>query len=162
MPVALLALAIATAPLPHDLDRLRADIALYSGGVPLLDPRLALAVCAAPQLPWVDSRHSSVTVTCAFPAWRVFVAVQGATAAPALVAEPARSSARPQLLVRRGDAVTVNSGGQGFSVAVAGIAESDGAAGARIRVRNRSSGGSVLSLVGAVGSLRAQAQNPTP
>jgi flagella basal body P-ring formation protein FlgA len=162
MPFALLALAIATVPLPHDLDRLRADIAAYSGGVPLLDPRLALAACAVPQLAWVDGSHSAVSVACAVPTWRVFVAVQGATAAPALAAEPARSSTRPQLLVRRGDAVTVNAGGQGFSVAVAGIAENDGAAGTRIRVRNRSSGGSVLALVGADGSLRVQAQNPAP
>jgi flagella basal body P-ring formation protein FlgA len=161
MPVALLALAIATAPLPHDLDRLRADIAIYSGGVPLLDPRLALAACAAPQLAWVDASHSAVSATCAVPAWRVFVAVQGATMPPA-PRSAATVNARPLLLVRRGDAVTVNAGGQGFSVAVAGVAENDGAAGARIRVRNRSSGGSVLALVGADGSLRVQAQSPAP
>ena len=71
MPVALLALAIATAPLPHDLDRLRADIAIYSGGVPLLDPRLALAACAAPQLAWVDASHSAVSATCAVPRPRI-------------------------------------------------------------------------------------------
>ncbi|HPU14796.1 MAG TPA: flagella basal body P-ring formation protein FlgA [Polymorphobacter sp.] len=159
MPFTLLALAIAAAPLPHDLDALRADIATYSGGVPLLDPRLALAACAAPQLAWVDASHSAVSATCAAPAWRVFVAVQGALPASR---SAAAVTARPQLLVRRGDAVTVNAGGQGFSVAVAGIAESDGAAGARIRVRNRSSGGSVLALVGADGSLRVQAQNPAP
>lgn len=162
MPVVLLALAIATAPLLHDLDRLRADIAAYAGGVPLLDPRLALAACAAPQLAWVDGGRSAVSATCAMPAWRVFVAVQGATAAPAPGVETPRRATRPQMLVRRGDAVTVNAGGPGFSVAVAGIAESDGAAGARIRVRNRSSGGSVLALVGADGSLHVQAPSPAP
>ena len=158
MSIALLTLALAATPLPHDLDRLRADVAAYSGGVPLLDPRLVLAACAAPQLAWADGGHGAVSVTCAAPAWRVFVAVQGV----AITAGMARVAARPLLLVRRGDAVTVNAGGQGFSVAVAAIAESDGAAGARIRVRNRSSGSTMLALVGDDGSLRVQAGNSVP
>ena len=88
----------------------------------------------------------------AAPVWRVFVAVQGATPA----ARPAAATRGP-ILVRRGDAVSVNAGGQGFSVAVAGIAENDAAAGGRVRVRNRSSGGIVLALVSADGQLTAAA-----
>ena len=158
MPIALLALAIATAPLPHDLYRLRAEIATFAGGVPLLDPRLVLAACAAPQLAWADAGHGAVSATCAAPAWRVFVAVQRAPWSPATVAAPARL--RAPLLVRRGDAVTVNAGGAGFAVTVDGIAEADGAAGARIRVRNRTTGNILLAWVGADGSLRVQPLKP--
>ena len=150
MPIALLAFAIAAAPPLHDLEALRIQIARFSGGVPLLDPRLTLAVCDAPQLAWADGGSSAVTVTCAAPAWRVFVAVQGA----AVMARPA-AAARPPVLVRRGDMVSVSAGGPGFSVAVAGVAENDGVAGGRVRVRNRSSGGVVLALVARDGQLTA-------
>lgn len=152
MSIALLALALAAAPPLHDLDALRVQITRFTGGVALLDARLTLAACAAPQIAWADAGTSAVTVTCAAPVWRVFVAVQGATPA----ARPAAATRAP-ILVRRGDAVSVNAGGQGFSVAVAGIAENDAAAGGRVRVRNRSSGGIVLALVSADGQLTAAA-----
>lgn len=152
MPIVLIAAVLAAAAphaLPHDLEALRADITAFARGVPLLDPRLALAACPAPQLAWADAGHSAVSATCAAPTWRIYVAVQGASAA-------ATANVRSVVLVRRGDAVTINAGGAGFVVAVAGIAQADGVAGAHIRVRNSSSGSNVLALVGVDGSLRVQ------
>lgn len=102
----------------HDLIALAAQIAAFAGSPPQLDPRLQLAACPVPSISWTAT-HAAVVAACADPAWRVFVPLRGASAAP---------------LIRRGDAVTVTTGGTGFRVAVDGIAGNDAAIGMRLHV----------------------------
>ena len=64
---------------------------------------------------------------------------QGAALPPAAIAEP--------LLVERGGTVTLLARGPAIDVRAAGVALEDGAAGARVRVRNTSSGRTVDGVV---------------
>lgn len=137
-----LSLLLATQSL-HPLEDLRAQITQFSGATALIDPRLTLPYCDAPQLAWLGPSRGAVSVTCAAPVWRIFVPVQGAALAP--VALP---------VVRRGDHVTVNASGQGYSVAVEGVAESDAAIGAALRIRNRVTGAHINAQLGQDGVIR--------
>lgn len=127
----------------HPLDEMRAQLAEFSGATALIDPRLALPYCPAPQLAWLGASRGAVSVTCAAPVWRIFVPVQGVAAAP---------TAAP--VVRRGDSVTVNAGGRGYSIAVEGIAENDARIGAAVRIRNRATGAQINAQVGVDGVIR--------
>ncbi|WP_188053534.1 flagella basal body P-ring formation protein FlgA [Sphingosinithalassobacter sp. CS137] len=102
-----------------------------------VDRRLRLAACAAPQLEWRTDAHDAVVVRCMAPSWRIFVPVDAAPAAQAQAAA-AQGSTRPadqELVIRRGDPITVEAGAQGFSITRDGIAMSDAAPGARLLVR---------------------------
>jgi flagella basal body P-ring formation protein FlgA len=108
---------------------LAARVEAFSGAAAMVDPRLILPDCAAPQLEWAGPR--SVSVRCAAPMWQVFVAVQGENAGPAVV-QVRENNGAP--LVRRGDRVVVEVGGEGWLVAVEGVAEAD-ARGDRVMVK---------------------------
>jgi flagella basal body P-ring formation protein FlgA len=151
MPLMVIALLLAApAAAPQDLDALRDRVAAFAAATPLVDPRLALPACPALALDWVEPARTAVRASCADPVWRIYVPVQRDAAARAVPAA---------LLVRRGDIVTVHVDGPGFTVALEGVAEADGAAGGQVRVRNRASGEHVLATVGADGVLRVGAYN---
>lgn len=97
------------------------------GGATLpVDRRLRLAACRQPlALGWNGARRDAVVVSCPDAgSWRIFV--------PLLVAAPAAASAPA---VARGEAVTIEASGEGFSVSHPGEALEAGAVGAWIRVR---------------------------
>lgn len=144
LPLIALLVAAPAVP-PQSLDDLRARIAAFAEATPLVDARLALPACPAPLLEWVEPARTAVRASCADPAWRIYVPVQGNASARVV---------QTVALVRRGDVVTVHIDGPGFAVALEGIAEADGAAGGQVRVRNRASGDHVLAAIGSDGVLR--------
>lgn len=101
-----------------------------------IDNRLKLANCPAPQLEWRSDAKDAVVVRCMDPAWRIFVAVNSAArpkaAAPSVAVAPA---IRAEPVIRRGDAVTVEAGADGFSITREGTAMSDAPAGGRLTIR---------------------------
>jgi flagella basal body P-ring formation protein FlgA len=119
---------------PAMIDRAVANFTGAAPGTPggarlPADRRLRLAACAAPlSVAWHGAARSSVSVECAGPqSWRIFVAVDGASApGRAAVAAPA---------VKRGDALTILVRGRGFSVQQQGEAVEAGAVGEWIFVR---------------------------
>jgi flagella basal body P-ring formation protein FlgA len=110
-----------------------------------VDPRLKLAACAAPQLGWRTDAHDAVVIRCMTPEWRIFVPVKFAPQAPKpailnLAAAPSADAPRavPQrqeIVIRRGDPVTVEVGAAGFSITREGTAMNDAAPGARLAVK---------------------------
>lgn len=97
------------------------------GGATLpVDRRLRLAACRQPlALGWNGARRDSVVVSCPDAgSWRIFV--------PVLVAAPTAAAAPA---IARGEAVTIEASGEGFSVSQPGEALDAGAVGAWIRVR---------------------------
>jgi flagellar basal body P-ring formation protein FlgA len=148
MPLRLIALALAVSAPSQSLDEVRARVAAFAGATPLVDPRLVLPACAALQVDWVEPAHAAVRVGCPAPAWQIYVPVQGVTVRPAASAVA--------VTVHRGDIVTVHCDGPGFDVAIEGVAETDGAPGGQIRVRNRATSEHILAGVGGDGVLRLQ------
>ena len=126
-------------------EALAARVEAFAGARASVDPRLILPDCAAPQLDWAGP--GSVSVRCAAPAWQVFVPVTAAPS-PAPVAVPA-SFGTP--LVRRGDNVVVEMGGEGWLVAIEGVAEAD-ARGDRVMVKTATK--RLSCIIGADGRLR--------
>lgn len=111
-----------------------------------VDTRLKLASCAAPQLEWHTEFKEAVVVRCMAPEWKIFVPVLApprpkpvaATPAPA-VATPApvvqAPPPKPEIVVRRGDTVTLEAGGAGFSITREGVAMADAPAGGRVLIK---------------------------
>ena len=59
----------------------------------------------------------------------------------------------PTPLIRRGDVVAVTAAGPGFRITVDAVADSDGAAGSRVRLHNKATGERLQALVGDDGQL---------
>jgi flagellar basal body P-ring formation protein FlgA len=109
------------------------------GALAPVDKRLKLAACPAPQLEWRTPAHDAVVVRCMSPAWKIFVPV---AALPQPKAEPAAAAApRPvpaakaEPVIRRGDAVTIEAGSEGFSITREGVAVSDAPPGGRVSIK---------------------------
>ena len=103
-----------------------------------VDTRLKLAPCPMVSLSWRTELHDAVVVTCPDPQWRVFVPVLTPSTPPTpavIIGTPAAPAAKPVIVIKRGDPVTVVAGSGGFSVTRDGIATTDAAAGARVLVR---------------------------
>lgn len=96
------------------------------------DRRLRLAACAQPLgVEWYGNARSSVAVTCSGPqTWRIFMSTR-----PAEQAQPAAP------VISRGDPVTVQVRGRGFTVQKAGEAMEAGAVGDWIAIRMTSGSG---------------------
>ena len=103
-----------------------------------VDTRLKLAACPMVSLAWRTDSHDSVVVTCPDPQWRIFVPVVATAAAPkpAVIVGPAAApAAKPVIVIKRGDPVSVVAGDDGFAVTRDGIAMSDAGAGQRVLIR---------------------------
>lgn len=120
------------------------EIGEQGGAIAPIDRRLKLAACAAPQLDWRNDSHDAVVVRCMAPAWKIFVPVAAVPRARAALPDapmPANVVVRPPVpvkaepVIKRGDAVTVEAGSEGFSISRQGVAMNDAAPGARISVK---------------------------
>lgn len=118
-----------------------AEIAAFTGatiGAPggarhPVDRRLRLAQCTQPlALAWHGRGADMVRVECHVGAgWRVFVPVnRGST-----TASGANVASQPQIVVERGQVMTIVVEGRGFAVSQQGEALEDGAIGSWIRIR---------------------------
>lgn len=146
VPIAIAAPAVAQGF--ENLERLEADLVAVLGagvgqpGGPTapLDRRMKLAAC--PTRPdFGPARAGAASIACPAAGWRIRVPLIGggpAHQAGTGQAGAANAMAAPvaaELLVRRGDPVTISAGGAGYLVTRDGVAEGDGALGARVRVR---------------------------
>ncbi|WP_315760953.1 flagella basal body P-ring formation protein FlgA [Sphingomonas sp. Y38-1Y] len=111
------------------------------GAITRVDTRLKLAACPLPQLEWRGSTKDAVVVRCMAPVWRIYVPVRAAAVAaprPMMAAAapvPVAPAAKPEIVVKRGDPVTVEAGSAGFSITRDGVAMGDAAKGARLMVK---------------------------
>lgn len=108
------------------------------GAQSVVDARLKLAACPAPQLEWRSPAHDAVVVRCMAPAWRIYVPVKMAPRPVAPAPEIAAVAPRPvkaEPVIRRGDPITVEAGAAGFSITREGVAMGDAAPGARLLVK---------------------------
>lgn len=142
---------------------LQAQVEAFAGKPALVDPRLLLPACARPDLAMAAGGRS-VMVRCAAPEWRVFVPVGegGAVGAPppaiAAVAGPEPAIPRPLPLVRRGDQVMLEIGGNGFVIGMAAIADADARDG-RVALRAAAGGRRLYGFVGDDGRVRLRGLN---
>lgn len=103
-----------------------------------IDNRLKLAVCPMVTMNWRTPAYDSVVVACPEPEWRIYVPIR--IAAPAIVpasplAPTPPPAAKPEIVIKRGDPVSVIAGTEGFSVSRDGVAVNDAAAGQRLLIK---------------------------
>jgi len=100
-----------------------------------VDVRLKLAACPMVSMAWRAANHDSVVVTCTGPEWRVYVPViVPLTINQPLAAVAAPIAAKPQIVIKRGDPVTIEAGMANFRISRDGVAMNDAAPGARLLV----------------------------
>lgn len=107
-----------------------------------LDPRIGIPDCAGGHR--FERRATAVDVRCPATGWRLVVPV---------ASDGSGGTGTGERLVRRGNAVVVESVGAGYAVRVDGVAETDAAAGDMVRVRNARSGQRMLARVAPDGRL---------
>jgi flagella basal body P-ring formation protein FlgA len=103
-----------------------------------VDTRLKLAACPLPQLDWRGSYQDAVVVRCDAPAWRIYVPVRTPPRPAGAIAgasAPVAVAAKPEPVIHRGDAVTLEVGGAGFSIVRDGVAMGDAPAGGRVLIK---------------------------
>lgn len=122
------------------------NIGQMGGARAPVDTRLKLASCAAPQLEWHTEAKEAVIVRCMAPEWKIYVPVlapprpkpvpvAAAPAAAPVVQAPVVPAAKPEMVIKRGDTVTLEAGGTGFSITREGTAMSDAPAGGRVMIK---------------------------
>jgi flagella basal body P-ring formation protein FlgA len=99
-----------------------------------VDPRLRLAACPMVSMNWYGAAHDAVVVRCTEPEWRIFVPIVAAPPAPFVPAPAPVVAAKPAIVIKRGDPVTIEVNASGFSVTRDGVAMTDAAPGARFLV----------------------------
>lgn len=99
-----------------------------------VDPRLKLASCPMVSMAWRAANHDSVVVSCSGPDWRIYIPVIVAPTPAAAPQAAAIVPAKPQIVIKRGDAVTIEAGAPGFSISREGVAMTDAPAGGRLLV----------------------------
>lgn len=109
-------------------------IGTEGGARTAVDRRLKLATCPTLALSWYGNGHDAVVVRCANPDWRVFVPVVAPPPAPFVPAAKAVPAAKPAIVIKRGDPVTIEVNAPGFSVTRDGVAMGDAATGGRFFV----------------------------
>lgn len=105
------------------------------GAAMAIDRRLKLAACPTVALSWRSDRHDAVVVTCSGPQWRIFVRTRLAPQPPKPADVPAVPAAKPVIVIKRGDPVSIVAEDTGFSVTREGVAMNDAVAGARVSVQ---------------------------
>ena len=103
-----------------------------------VDARLKLAACPMVTMNWRTAAHDSVLVACPDPEWRIYVPIR--IAAPAIVAPSPLAptpapAAKPEIVIKRGDPVSVAAGSDGFAVTRDGVAVNDAAVGQRLLIK---------------------------
>lgn len=98
-----------------------------------VDARLKLVACPMVAMSWRSAVHDAVVVTCTGPEWRLYVPVL-MPAATAAASQPAAVAAKADIVIKRGDPVTVEAGSPGFSITREGVAMSEAPAGGRFLV----------------------------
>lgn len=105
-----------------------------------VDTRLKLASCATLMMKWRQDNHDAVVISCADPEWRIFVPVIMPAVAPAptpaapAAAPVAVAAPKPEIVIKRGDPVSVEVNSGGFAITRDGVAMTDAAVGARLLV----------------------------
>lgn len=148
---------LAATPAFENIDRLEArTIAALDAGIGVpggpaapIDRRLKLAACPVP-VEIDPPALGAVALRCPALGWRIRVPQVRVGGAGPAVAAPVRAEA----LVKRGDPVELRAEGRAFSVVGEGVADEDGAAGARIRVKFDRSRPPVVGQVVDVGVVR--------
>lgn len=105
------------------------------GGARLpVDRRLKLSPCGTPlDLSWFGRDQRSIQVACPTAGWKIYVAVDSASGGGTGSARAA--PAESEMLVRRGENVSILVRGNGFTLTRQGEAAEDGAQGQWIQVR---------------------------
>ncbi|XUU60756.1 flagella basal body P-ring formation protein FlgA [Erythrobacter sp. HA6-11] len=116
------------------------QVGLPGGARQNADSRLRLNACGRElQTSWHGTRGRTVRVACeGAGGWQIFVALTPA---------PQTASAQAKTIVRRGDRITVQVDGRGFSVQRPGEARESGAAGDWISVRFDRGGDFVSAMI---------------
>lgn len=110
-------------------------IGMEGGARTRVDTRLKLAACPMVALSWRTPAHDAVVVACAAPEWRLYIPVLSPVAPVATPAERAGIvAAKADLVIKRGDPVTIEAGSPGFSITREGVAMSEAPAGGRFLV----------------------------
>lgn len=103
-----------------------------------VDARLKLAACPMVTMNWRTPAHDSVVVACPDPEWRIYVPIRiaaPAVVAPSPLAPTPPPAAKPVIVIKRGDPVSVVAGSEGFAVTRDGVAVNDAAAGQRLLIK---------------------------
>ena len=134
-----------SAAVPMDLsiiDRAVADFTGAAQGTPggaklPVDRRLRLTACdGALDLSWFGRDNRSVQVVCPSAGWKIYVAVDAASSAPAYGrAQASPSAPSGETLVKRGEGVTILARGSGFTLTRQGEALEAGSLGEWIKIR---------------------------
>jgi flagella basal body P-ring formation protein FlgA len=135
----------------QNLDTVDAAVAssLVSGATAApVDRRIKLAACAA-TLTIEPPVGGGVTVRCPSLGWRLRVLL-----ASSAVHGDGHADATGPIVVKRGDALTVVTGADNFSVASAGTADSDGRVGDRLKVRVTPTGPAIMGQLIDPGTVR--------
>ncbi|PSJ39984.1 flagellar protein [Sphingomonas deserti] len=127
---------------------LGAPIGAPGGAVRGIDRRLKLAACPAP-VTIEPPAMAAATVRCDPLGWRIRVPL----VMPATALATRAAAEKPEPIIRKGDQVELTAASACFSVSTIGIAEQDGAAGDRIRIRSDRKGPPVIGIVGEDGSV---------
>ncbi|UAK26052.1 flagella basal body P-ring formation protein FlgA [Sphingomonas nostoxanthinifaciens] len=115
---------------------LGAGIGETGGPMAQIDRRLKLAPC--PTTVQIDPPvMGAIALRCPAANWRIRVPLTrlGGAATPATAGGAMLVPVKQEMVIRRGDPIDLVAESDGFSVSVAGIAQEDGAAGNRIRVK---------------------------
>jgi flagellar basal body P-ring formation protein FlgA len=123
---------------------LGANIGEPGGATTPIDRRLRLQACPQP-VEIGEPVAGAVAVRCAPLGWRIRVSILGTSQTRQAAA--AQLSARPEPVVRRGDQIELIAIADGFTVSTLAVAEQDGAAGDRIRVRTERRNAPVIGQV---------------
>jgi len=133
--------AAANAPMdPAEIDRAVAQFTGAGIGQPggarlPVDRRMRLNPCGSPLLlEWYGKARDSVQVQCPDAGWRIYVAVAQTRQASA-AGQPGRADAGGEIVVSRGETVSIIVAGGGFSLSRQAVAMEEGAVGAWIKVR---------------------------
>lgn len=109
-------------------------IGAEGGARSVVDTRLKLASCPMVTMAWRADNHDSVVVTCTGPEWRLYVPVLSPPPTPSPAAASPVAVAKPDIVIKRGDAITVEAIAAGFAITRDGIAMGDAPAGGRLLV----------------------------
>lgn len=119
---------------------LGASVGAPGGPARPVDRRLKLAPCPQPAS-FEPPALGAATIRCEPLGWRIRVPLVRVAAAGQVAGQPAEP------IVRRGDQVELTASSSSFTVSTVAVAEQDGAAGDRIRVRSEGRKGAVIGIV---------------